>query len=197
MHFGANFTAYDLVIFALFALLVGRGIWLGFIKQVTGLLALYIGYLAASQYNDRLFPFLRGLSNNPKVVFIADYVLMFCLTYVVVMLLGKGLSYVIQFTVTGWFDRVLGAVLGFAKALILVVLLHMILGTLLAPENPMLRDCATCSTLNSAVDFTRELIRNKETRDALKQNKPAISLEAVKSFIKSHSPSSTEEPRKK
>ncbi len=197
MHIGANFTAYDVVIFGIFALLVGRGIWLGFIKQVTGLLALYLGYLAASQYHDKLYPILRGISSNPKVVFLTDYVIMFCATYVVVMLLGKGLSYVVQFTITGWFDRIMGALLGLAKALIVVVLLHMILGTLLAPENPMLRDCRTCSTLNSAVDFTRQMIKDKDVREALKQHKPAISLDAVKNFLKSHEPGTEKAPEKK
>jgi len=183
MHMIAGMTVYDLVVFALFALLIGRGIWLGFLRQITGLFALYFGYFAASQYHDRILPFLRGLSDNPKVVFVAGYLILFLVTYLIVMLLGKGLRHIVQLTFAGWFDRLLGAVVGFAKAVILVVLLHMGLGAFLAPENQMLRSCLTCGVLGTAADQARGLIRDEDVRKALIQHKPAISLDAVKEYL--------------
>ena len=176
-------TSYDLVVLGLFAVLIGRGLWLGLLKQVTGLLALYIGYFVASQHHDRLFPVLRDISTNPTVVFLTSYVILFLATYVVVMLLGKALGYVIQLTITSWFDRLLGGVVGFAKAVILVILLHIVLGTILAPENQMLRTCATCEVLNEAADLTRALIRDEEVRKALVQQQPAIAIDAVKEYL--------------
>jgi membrane protein required for colicin V production len=176
-------TTYDLVIVGLFVLLVGRGIWLGLLRQVTGFVALYFGYLAASRYSDRILPFLRDISENPKVIFLTSYVILFVVTYVVVMLLGKALGYVLQLTITSWFDRFLGAVVGFGKAIILAVLLHIILGTVLAPENQMLRTCVTCDALNGVAGVTRELISNEETRKALLQQQPAIAIDAVKGFL--------------
>jgi membrane protein required for colicin V production len=102
---------------------------------------------------------------------------------VVVMLLGKALGYVLQMTITSWFDRLLGAVVGFGKAIILAVLLHVILGTILAPENQMLRSCMTCDALNGAAGFTRELIRDEDLRKSLLQQKPAIAIDAVKEYF--------------
>lgn len=182
-EFTGGMTAYDLVIVGLFVLLVGRGIWLGLLKQVTGFVALYLGYFAASRYHDRIFPILRDISDNPKVVFLSSYVILFLVTYIVVMLLGKAMGYVIQMTITTWFDRMLGALVGAAKAVILVVLLHIILGTILAPENQMLRTCTTCGALNKAADLTRELIRDEEVRESLLQQQPAIAIDAVKDYL--------------
>jgi membrane protein required for colicin V production len=176
-------TWYDLLVIGLFVLLVGRGLWLGLLKQVTGLLALYLAFFAAGQYHDRILPVLRDISSNPKVIFLTSYVLLFLVTYVVVMLCGKGLSFVLKLTITSWFDRLLGGLVGFAKAVILVVLLHVILGTVLAPENQMLRTCVTCETLNGAADLSRELIRNEELRKTLIQQKPAIAIDAVKEYL--------------
>ncbi|SDO44858.1 CvpA family protein [Desulforhopalus singaporensis] len=176
-------TAYDLVIVGLFILLVGRGIWLGMLKQVTGLLALYFGYFAASRYHEQIFPMLKNVTDNPKVMFLTSYVILFIITYIVIMLIGKGLSMVVQMTITSWFDKLFGALVGFAKAAILAVLLHIVLGTILAPENPMLRTCRTCGALNGAADFTREFIRNEEVRKSLLQQQPAISLDAVKNYL--------------
>jgi len=90
MEIGANLTFYDLLVLGLLLLLVARGLWLGFLRQIIGLVALYFGYIVASQYHDRLFPFLRDLSGNPKVVFFAAYALVFVATYIVAVLAGKG-----------------------------------------------------------------------------------------------------------
>jgi membrane protein required for colicin V production len=176
-------TAYDLVILGLFVLLVGRGIWLGLLKQVTGLIALYLGYFVASQYHELIFPVLKNVSDNPKVVFLTSYVILFVVTYIVIMLLGKLLGMVINLTITSWFDKLLGGVVGFAKAVILAVLLHMVLGTILAPENQMLRACFTCDALNQSADFSRDFIRSEEVRNSLLQQEPAISLDAVKEYL--------------
>ena len=178
-----HLSAYDFVIAGIVVLFLARGIWLGMLRQVIPLLALYLGYLAASKYHDQLFPFLKNISENPKVVFLAAYVITFALTYVIAFLFGKALGRVIQITITSWFDRILGGFLGLAKAFILVILVHMLLGTLMAPENEMLRTCRTCPTLNKMSDFTRELIEDPEIREALRHKKPAIAIEEMSSIL--------------
>ena len=183
MEFGTNFTTYDFMVLGALLLLISRGLWLGFLRQIIGLVALYVGYIIASQYHDKLFPFLRDFSSNPKVVFLCSYALLFIATYILAMLLGKGLGYVIQITMAGWFDRILGGVLGFAKGVLLVVLVHMILGAVLAPESQILRTCETCDELNIASDVARELIRNEDARKALMQQAPAITAETIKGYL--------------
>lgn len=176
-------SAYDFVIIGIILLFVARGVWAGFLKQLVPLLALYFGYFAASRYHDQLFPFLRDISDNPKVVFLSACVILFAATYLVATLLGKGLGLVIQVSVVPWFDRILGAILGTAKACILVVLIHMILGTLMAPDNEMLRTCATCPTLNQMSELTREIIKDEEIRESLRQKQPAIALESIQEHL--------------
>lgn len=176
-------SPYDFVVAGIILLLVLRGIWLGLLRQIIPLLALSFGYFAASRYHGEILPFLKGISDNPKVVFLAAYVIIFGATYLVAFIIGKGLARVIQVTVTPWFDRILGAILGMAKAMILVILAHMVLGTLMAPENEMLRTCRICPTLNKMTDVTREIIKDEEIRDSLRQKKPAIAIEQMSSML--------------
>lgn len=183
MDGSGSVTIYDIVVISLFAMLIGRGIWLGFLRQITGLVALYLGYIMASQYHDKFFPFLREISDNPEVVFLASYALMFIATYVVIVLLGKFMAHAVQISIVGWFDRILGGVLGCAKALIVVVLLHMVLGVVLPPESKIIRNCQTCEPLNEAVEVTLQLIKSDEVRKALKKRDPAISIDAVKGAL--------------
>lgn len=183
MESGGAVTTYDIVIIAVFALLIGRGLWLGFLRQITALVALYVGYVAAGQYHDKFFPFLRELSDNPEVVFLAAYALMFIGTFIIVTLLGKLLAHAVQISIVGWFDRFLGAILGCAKAILIAVLIHMGLGAILPPESTLARNCQTCGKLDQAAEITRGLIKSEEVREALKKREPAISLDFLRNVL--------------
>lgn len=176
-------SGYDFVVLGVFLLFMARGMWLGLLKQVVPLVALYLGYFAASRYHAELLPFLSDFSENGKVVFIGAYVILFVVAYVVAALLGRVVAKLIQITITPWFDRMLGVVLGFAKALILVVLGHMMIGAVVAPENKMLQSCVTCPILNDLAEMTRAVIKDDDIKEALRQQKPAISIDSVKEML--------------
>lgn len=179
MGMGLNMTGYDLVIAAIFVFFMARGIWVGLLRQVTVIVALYVGYLVAGQYHDRLFPFLRGVSENPQIVFLLAYAILFACTYVLTMLLGKALTGVVQLTIAGWFDKVLGAVFGAVKALILAILLHMLLTTFLAPDAPLLRQCHLCPYLTQAMILFQQVIKDDKVRQAFQKKEPAISDQII------------------
>lgn len=179
MGSGLELTAYDLVIIAIFALFTARGIWVGLLGQVTVIVALYVGYIVAGQYHDRLFPFLRGVSENPQVVFLLAYGILFACTYVITMLAGKALTKVVNLTIAGWFDKVLGAVFGGFKALILAILLHMLLTAFLAPDTPLLRKCQLCPYLSQATTLFQQLIKDEQVRQAFQKKVPAPSVPAA------------------
>lgn len=170
---GLELTGYDLVIIAIFAFFMARGIWVGLLGQVTVIVALYVSYIVAGQYHDRLFPFLRGVSENPQIVFLLDYGVLFACTYVITMLAGKGLTRVVSLTIAGWFDKVLGALFGAVKALILAILLHMLLITFLSPDSPLLRKGQFYPYLSQATTRFQELIKDEKLRQAFDKKIPA------------------------
>lgn len=180
-----HLTGYDMVVLGILFFFLLRGLWVGALRQITVFFALYIGYIAASQYYHLISPMLGEIFDNPRIVFLASYALLFLAAYIVVLLLGKLLKMVVNLSLAGWFDSLVGGVVGLLKAVIVVVLLHMLLGTILAPENSMLRSCAVCPQLNTASDFTRNIIRDPEARKSLLQQKPAIDLDTVKKYLDS------------
>jgi membrane protein required for colicin V production len=169
---GLELTVYDLVVIAIFAFFMARGIWVGLLGQVTVIVALYVGYIVAGQYHDRLFPFLRGVSENPQIVFLLAYGILFACTYVVTMLAGKGLTRVVSLTIAGWFDKVLGALFGAVKALILAILLHMLLTTFLSPDSPLLRKGQLYPYLSQATALFQQLIKDEKVRRAFDKKGP-------------------------
>jgi len=171
---GLELTGYDLVIIAIFAFFMARGIWVGLLGQVTVIVALYVSYIVAGQYHDRLFPFLRGVSENPQIVFLLAYGILFACTYVITMLAGKGLTRVVSLTIAGWFDKVLGALFGAVKALILAILLHMLLTTFLSPDSPLLRKGQLYPYLSQATTLFQQVIRDDTVRQAFQKKGPPI-----------------------
>ncbi len=183
MNNALHFTGYDFVIIGLLLIFVLRGLWVGFLRQIAVLTALVVGYIVAGQYHDKLFPFLREVTDNPQAVFWTSYVIIFALTYVVTMFIGKGLAKVVEMTVAGWFDKLLGGVLGFTKGVILVVLLNMVLAGILAPENTMIKSCQLCPYVKQASDAVRSLIKDEKIRESFVPKEPAISpTEVIKEF---------------
>lgn len=174
MSTALHLTGFDFVVMALLLLLTIRGLWIGFLRQITTLVALLVAYLIAGQYHDKLFPFLRALTENPHTVFWVSYVLLFFLAYVLTMLLGKGLAKVVELTIAEWFDKLLGGVVGILKAGVLIVLLNMLLSGLLAPENSMLRQSTFSPYVNQATDIFRSYIKSDTLRNSFSQKKPAI-----------------------
>ncbi|RUM43067.1 MAG: CvpA family protein [Desulfocapsa sp.] len=195
MNGSLNLTGFDFVIIGIVLLFTFRGLWVGFLSQVTTLVALLVGYFIAGQYNDKLFPFLRGLSDNQQAVFWASYVILFAITYVVTMLFGKGLAKVVELTIAGWFDKLLGGALGAVKAAVIIVLLNMVLSGVLAPENAMLRGCYFAPYLEQGTKLFRSIIKDESLRKAFVQQMPAISekktersADGVRPFVPTHFP---------
>lgn len=177
MNSAIHLTGYDFVIIAILFLFILRGFWVGFLRQITVLVALIVGYIIAGQYHDKLFPFLREVTENPHAVFWTSYAILFALTYVTTMLLGMGLAKVVELTLAGWFDKLLGGILGFAKGAILIILLNMVLTGILAPENPLIRNCVLCPYVKQATESFRTLIKDEKMRKAFTQKKVAISAD--------------------
>ncbi len=183
MENAANLTGYDFVVLGIFVLFLVRGLWFGFLRQICGFVALVVAYAVASSYHDKIFPFLRSVSDNPKVIFITSCVILFIITYVLVMLFGKVLAKVVEMSFVKWFDKLLGALLGVVLASVVVIFMHMIIGSLLPSDSKMVKECETCSVLNPATDYVRALIKDKEVRDALMQQTQAITVDDVTEFL--------------
>ncbi len=174
---GSSFqlAGFDFVIIGILLLFTIRGFWVGFLRQVTTLVALLLGYVIAGQYHDKLFPFLREVTENPHAVFWTSYVIAFAIAYVIIMLMGKVLAKVVELTIAGWFDKLLGGAFGAVKAVILVVLLNMVLSGILSPENKMLRNCYFSPYLQQATEKFHSFIKDENLRESFSQKMPAIS----------------------
>ena len=117
------FNQVDIVILIITLLSSAFGLWRGLVKEVLSLLTWIAALLVSRVYSEPLAGLLSGMIENDGI----RYVTAFALLFVTVMLLGTGLTFLMSklLTVSGLklADRLLGAVFGVARGVIIVLVI--------------------------------------------------------------------------
>ena len=197
----ASITLFDYILLAVLIFFVVHGLWAGFLRQLPFVIALTGSYGLAAQYAGDLMPrldqftALGQLTESPKIVFGAGFLVLLIVLTLLLKLIGKGIGKLFRIKVKGWMNRLfLGAPLALAKAVVLVVLAVMFSAATLAPANHFFRDSVTTPYLEQGMDIARSLIRDAKIRKDLEprqgpvEKKRAAEHEAV-------SPPSLEPPQ--
>ena len=172
MDFG--FSLFDIVVACMCACLLARGAWIGFSRQIAFLLALAVGFLVAGRFYPLGATLFDPFLDNVRLRFLLSYVLILFLVYVAIMLLGIGLKKVMQVTFLGWFDRLLGAFFGLAKALFLCILLFMFINSLVDTSSPLLQRSVTVPYLARGAGVLLHIVKDENLRRKFMTISPAI-----------------------
>jgi membrane protein required for colicin V production len=132
-------TSFDLAVACIFALFLARGAWIGLVRQLAAFLALVGSYLLAARYAVQFSPLAGQFVANPRLTFFISFAVIFLVAALLFTLIGKLLRGVMVLTLLGWFDRLLGLVLGGVKALVVCSLVYMALASTLSTTNDLLR----------------------------------------------------------
>ncbi|OGQ94624.1 MAG: hypothetical protein A2521_06280 [Deltaproteobacteria bacterium RIFOXYD12_FULL_57_12] len=170
-------TIFDALVVVLCLGFLARGIWVGFIRQISFFLALILGFYLTGQFHSEFYKLALPFLDNPQVVFFGTYVILFVVIYFSVMLIGLGLRKVMNITFLGWFDRTLGGLFGLAKGVFLACLLFLTLNSFLSGSSNFLRNAVCYPVLSATSQFFLALIRDQELRAKFMPKEPAIKEE--------------------
>lgn len=171
-------TALDIGVIVVTVFFLARGLWIGFVRQLAFILALFLGYVAAGTYYSTLSRHLSQIT-NPQLRFVVTYGLLFFTTYVLIMVLGLGLKKVMQVTFLGWFDRLMGGGFGLVKAGFIATLAFMALTGVFSTSSVFIEKAFTAKYLMIGSKWMTSVIKDKDLQAELLPKKPAIS-----SFLK-------------
>ncbi|MDP2104695.1 MAG: CvpA family protein, partial [Desulfobulbaceae bacterium] len=152
-------TALDIGVIAVSVLFLVRGVWIGFVRQIAFLLALFLGYVAAGTYYPSLSQHLSQVG-NPQLRFVITYALLFFGTYVLIMVLGVGLKKVMHITFLGWFDRSMGAVFGLGKAIFISTMVFMALTGIFSSNSVFIQKAFFSQYLTVSAKWMTSIIRD-------------------------------------
>ncbi|MDH5297617.1 MAG: CvpA family protein [Desulfobulbaceae bacterium] len=167
-------NAFDAIILIIFILFLARGIWAGLVGQLAFLAALILGFAAAGAFYGRLGHLLLPVVHNPQASFLITYVLLFLVTYLFIILLGKGLKLVMNVTLLGWFDRAMGGLFGMGKALFLSTLLFIILSGFNAGPRPFFSNAKSTPYLSTCSGYLLTLVKDNDLRQRFLPKQAAI-----------------------
>lgn len=107
----------DLVLTVFVAFLLVKGIWKGFVKEISGILAVVGGVVTSFMLHSAAEEFLSPYV-GPKYLGFVAYSILFIAAYLGIMLLGSFIDRVVKSVMLGSFNRILGGLFGLLKALL-------------------------------------------------------------------------------
>ena len=127
-------SAFDVIVIGIVGLSTILAFWRGLIRVVMSLVALIAAVLAAIQFSPGVATMLPPLGDNPVTGYVAAFALIFIVVALVGALLGWVLSRAIRAIGLGFVDRLLGAVFGVARGVLIVVILVLLAGLTTLPR---------------------------------------------------------------
>jgi membrane protein required for colicin V production len=142
-------TWVDYAVAAVLALSIVWGVWRGLVREVLSILAWVIAFLAANLLAGPLAPRLAVLLDSPPLRVAAAYVVVFIVVLFAVSLVAYIVSRLVHAAGLSGVDRMLGAVFGAARGVLIVMVLVFLAGLTGLPRQPEWRESASGPVLAS------------------------------------------------
>ncbi|WP_415357951.1 CvpA family protein [Halioglobus sp. Uisw_031] len=135
-----NFTAVDWAIIAVLGLSILLSLWRGFVREAVSLAGWIAAFVIANMFVGEMAAFLQQWIANVTGRYVAAYALLFAGMLMVAGIAGKLSAQVVKVTGLTLLDRLLGTVFGFARGIIIVLVVVYVLRQLAPPQNVLWLD---------------------------------------------------------
>lgn len=169
-------SSIDSAIILIISLLTARGVWTGFVRQVSFIAALVLAFMVAGRYYGHFSGFLGHFISTPQLAFMLTYMLLFIMVYLGVVFSGLGMKKVMKVSMLGGFDRFMGGIFGMGKGMFITILVFMVLAGILSNSATFLSKSYFYPFLNNASQMVMSFIRDPDLRSSFKPKEPAISV---------------------
>jgi len=176
MDWLAEATAFDILVLVIFLAFLARGIWIGFIRQISSLVAMIGGFLLAGYFDNEFYRILLPYFKNSHTVFLITYILLFVAFFFLIKLVGLGLKKVMDITLTSWFDRTVGGLFGVIKGIFFTSLIFIVVSSYLSGSNKYIKKLITYPFLAQSSKVILTFIRDHDLRSYFIPKEPAIRL---------------------
>jgi membrane protein required for colicin V production len=156
---------FDMLAIVILAFCVFRGMFRGLIKEISSIIGVLGGFYAAYTYYTAPAELLSRWISDPAHVNILSFLLIFCIVFLGISMLGVVIKYVLNIAFLGWFDRICGTGFGLLKGILLVSVLLIIFTTFLPNNAPFVKD----SVLAPRISLVSEKMAKVVSRDMKQQ----------------------------
>jgi len=185
MDWLSGITAFDVLVLIIFLAFLARGIWIGFIRQISSLVAMIGGFALAGYFDNEFYRLVLPYINNTHTAFLITYIVLFIAFFFLIKLAGLGLKKVMDVSLTVWFDRTVGGLLGVIKGFFFISLLFIVVGSFLSGSNDYLKKSISYPFLSNSSKVILTFIQDHDIRTYFIPKEPAIQLMPFKNSLDS------------
>jgi membrane protein required for colicin V production len=127
-------TAFDYTVIGIIFLSLVFGFFKGFVRVVVALGAWVVAVIAAVRFSGSLGPLLPDFGESPATRFILAFAIILVAILLLGAVVGWALARLIRAVGLGFVDRTLGAVVGIARGVVIVVLGVLLAGLTTLPR---------------------------------------------------------------
>ncbi|OQY00486.1 MAG: hypothetical protein B6I26_07915 [Desulfobacteraceae bacterium 4572_130] len=120
-------NSIDIIIIVIILFCIIRGFFRGFIKEISSIAGIFIGFYGAYSYYNILSSYLEIWITNYIYRNFISFLIIFCVLLIAVNFIGILIRYFSKLMLLGWIGRLCGMCLGALKGLIIISMLFFII----------------------------------------------------------------------
>lgn len=140
---------FDVVSLSILSYCVLRGIFRGIIREASAIIGVIAGFYCSYTYYGLAAKKLAAYISSPAYANIAGFLLVFAVVFGIINLIGTGIRYILNIALLGWADRLVGALFGGIKAVMISSVILIALTTFLPADSPTLAGSKTAPYVTS------------------------------------------------
>lgn len=145
-------TSFDYAVLAIIGLSMLLSMMRGFVREVLSLAGWVAAFFVAKIYTLELVPLLPQSIPTESLRYLAAFLMLFLATLLVCSLLTIALSQIFKKIGLGWLDRILGAVFGVARGVLILGVLVFLAGLTSLPQDVRWRNAMFSAPLEAMVN---------------------------------------------
>ncbi|MEZ0233271.1 MAG: CvpA family protein [Methylophilaceae bacterium] len=145
-------TTFDYAVLAIIGLSILLSMMRGFVREVLALASWVVAFFVAKIYTLQLAPLLPSTIPSDALKFLAAFIILFLATLLICSLLAIALSQIFKKAGLDWVDRLLGALFGAARGLMIIGVLVFLAGLTDLPKDARWRNAMFSAPLEAMVN---------------------------------------------
>lgn len=154
-------TAFDYAVLIIIGVSILLSVMRGFLREVMALLAWLVAFWAANLYTDALAPMLPPGIPTSELRYLAAFLGLFLATLLVMTLISIAVAHALKAVGLGPWDRALGAVFGFARGVLIVLVAVLLAGLTSLPQQSTWKNAMFSSPLEATISSFRPWLPNE------------------------------------
>ena len=142
-------TVFDYAVLGIIGISILLSVMRGFLREIMALLAWVVAFWLASVFTDQLAPLLPAAIPSPELRYLAAFVLIFLGVLLIMTVIAIAVSQLLKAIGVGPLDRAFGALFGFARGILIVLVLVLLSGLTNLPKQPLWKNAMLSSPLEA------------------------------------------------